>query len=136
MPNYVDNILFLEGNQNQISKILSYQFSFSNTVPLEDLSDENCLKNWGVRNDAVNPITDNSSTIFLTPYGEPDIWFKKTVEKYPEISMKLFWFQGSTCLEAGMLLSQNGTLIREVYGDKEAGEIGKKYFGYTDDFFV
>lgn len=149
MPNYITNILCLEGKKEFLEKILSKsnKFSFSSSVPtpqnnskprmsLNDSLSDWFVDNWGTKWDAINPIihTRKSNKIILTfntAWSPPDKWLKHIHSKFPEIKFYLVWAD-EDFPSSGYICTQNDSKkIKSVefkHDDPKALEFVKTYF--------
>jgi hypothetical protein len=98
MPNYVFNILLVEGSVDDRALISPDEFDFGNLVRCSNnLIDEDMkewrMNNWGTFSDAIDVVVKDLSCItevrFLTIITRPDKWFKNVCLKFPKIKMKL-----------------------------------------------
>ena len=150
MPNYITNILHINGPRNDINQIIglsndSNDFSFAFVVPYppEAKNDKNFnwnvwqTENWGTKWDAgdttfvSNELEDDFAEInFETAWTPPEAWLKAAIEKFPNTDFKLYWLdEDYPC--SGQILGSNSQITKnEYYGNNKdaAKEFVKEYF--------
>lgn len=149
MPNYITNILCIEGKKQFLDKILPKpnKFSFSSTIPapqnnfkprmsLNDPLSNWFVDNWGTKWDAINPIIHTRKTnkiilMFDTAWSPPDKWLKHIYLKFPEIKFYLVWAD-EDFPSSGYICTQNDSKkIKSVefkHDDPKALDFVKTHF--------
>lgn len=139
MPNYITNILHLQGNQETLSKICPEpdKFSFSNTIPsppnnpdpvisLNDPKSNWFVDNWGTKWDAIRAqiqknLPNQIVIIFDTAWCPPDRWLSHIHLVFPSLQFDLVWADEDFPSSGHIYLENN--LIKSVeyqYDDPEA----------------
>lgn len=137
MPNWVQNILTISGNADEINLIIGKKFSFANLIPLPSNVDKYwVINNWGCKWDASNisitKVTNKKYIInFTTPWGPPDKWLQFIHKKMPNVKFSLVYADEDfpTC---GSIKLQKDEIIEKTYdintNKQYALKFTKKYF--------
>ena len=133
MPNYVRNILRVEGENLQavFDFVGSHysDFDFNKIIP----ETETCadwydwrVENWGTKWNAVDAQITEDGFIFDTAWAAPLPVTKKLSELFPSIKFNLTWADEDAGQNCGQIIYKNGVEIQWYYPDR-AEEIAEMY---------
>ena len=137
MPNYVRNILHIDGDIKAVFDFVGSPhsaFDFNKIIP----ESENCadwydwrIENWGTKWNAVDAQSTDDGFIFETAWSAPLPVIKKLSENFPSIEFNLTWADEDAGQNCGLIVYKNGVEIQWYYPDRaeEVAEIYEECWG-------
>ena len=132
MPNYVRNILHIDGDIKAVFDFVGSPhsaFDFNKIIP----EIENCadwyywlIENWGTKWNAVDAQSTEDGFIFDTAWSAPLPVIKKLSENFPSIEFNLTWADEDAEQNCGLIVYKNGVEIQWYYPDR-AEEVAELY---------
>lgn len=129
MPNYVRNILRIDGDIKAVKEFVGSNYSafdFNKIIS----EPENCAdwydKHWGTKWNAVDAQITDESYIFDTAWSAPLPVIKKLSELFPKITFDLTWSDEDAGQNCGQIIYKNGVEIQWYYPNR-AEEITEIY---------